>query len=32
VAQGSESGGHRSTFQFNMNGKEEVPMLGTRIT
>jgi nitronate monooxygenase len=29
VAQGSESGGHRSTFQFNMNGKEEVPMLGT---
>ena len=32
VAQGSEAGGHRSTFQFNMNGKEEVPMVGTRIT
>ena len=29
VAQGSEAGGHRSTFQLNMNDKEEVPMVGT---
>jgi nitronate monooxygenase len=29
VAQGSEAGGHRSTFQLNTNGVEEVPMVGT---
>jgi nitronate monooxygenase len=29
VAQGSEAGGHRSTFQRNTNGVEEVPMIGT---
>lgn len=29
VAQGSEAGGHRSTFQLNTNGEEEVPMIGT---
>jgi nitronate monooxygenase len=29
VAQGSEAGGHRSTFQLNTNGEDEVPMVGT---
>lgn len=29
VAQGSEAGGHRSTFQLNPDGEEEVPMIGT---
>jgi nitronate monooxygenase len=29
VAQGSEAGGHRSTFQLNTNGEDEVPMIGT---
>jgi nitronate monooxygenase len=29
VAQGSEAGGHRSTFQLKTNGEEEVPMIGT---
>jgi nitronate monooxygenase len=29
VAQGSEAGGHRSSFQLNTNGEEEVPMIGT---
>lgn len=29
VAQGSEAGGHRSTFQLNPDGEEEVPLVGT---
>jgi nitronate monooxygenase len=29
VAQGSEAGGHRSTFKLNTNGEDEVPMIGT---
>ena len=29
VAQGSEAGGHHSTFQLNANDEEEVPMVGT---
>jgi nitronate monooxygenase len=29
VAQGSEAGGHRSTFQLNTDYGEEVPMIGT---
>jgi nitronate monooxygenase len=29
VAQGSEAGGHRSTFQLSTNDEEEVPMIGT---
>jgi nitronate monooxygenase len=29
IAQGSEAGGHRSTFQLKTNGEEEVPMIGT---
>jgi nitronate monooxygenase len=29
VAQGSEAGGHRSTFQLNPDGEDEVPMIGT---
>ena len=29
VAQGSEAGGHRSTFQLNPDGEDEVPMVGT---
>jgi nitronate monooxygenase len=31
VAQGSEAGGHRSTFQLNANDEEEVPMVGTLV-
>ncbi len=29
VAQGSEAGGHRSTFQLSPDGEEEVPLVGT---
>jgi nitronate monooxygenase len=29
VAQGSEAGGHRSTFQLSADDREEVPMVGT---
>jgi nitronate monooxygenase len=29
VAQGSEAGGHRSTFQLSPDGEDEVPLVGT---